>query len=71
MIYSEIFFVIRKFLAYTLQLYMLATALDTDLPTGTSPGPPLIMSSPVTHPSEKALNQMLYLIAICIIKSNA
>ena len=32
------------------QLYMLATALDTDLPTGTSPGPPLIMSSPVTHP---------------------
>jgi hypothetical protein len=32
------------------QLYMLATALDTDLPTGTSPGPSLIMSSPVTHP---------------------
>jgi hypothetical protein len=32
------------------QLYMLATALDTDFPTGTSPGPPLIMSSPVTHP---------------------
>jgi hypothetical protein len=53
--YSEIFFVIRKFLAYTPppKLYMLATALDTDLPTGTSPGPPLIMSSPVTHPYKK------------------
>ena len=54
MIYSEIIFVIQKFLAYTPppppQLYMLATALDTDLPTGISPGPPLIMSSPVTHP---------------------
>ena len=45
MIYSEIFFVIWKVLAYTPshQLYMLATTLDTDLPTGTSPGPPLII----------------------------
>ena len=43
----------------------------TVLLTGTFPGPPLNMSSPVTHPLKEVVNQMLYLIAICIIKNNA
>jgi hypothetical protein len=96
MIYSEIVFVIRK------MLYMLATAQDTDLPTGQwrhgqgghAPPPSLrpvgklpktwvprrhcdwnFSRSPANYvlssytSLKKALDQMLYLMAICIIRA--
>jgi hypothetical protein len=44
---------------------------DTDLPTGTSPGSPAKYVPSSYTSLKEALNQMLYLIAICIIKSNA
>jgi hypothetical protein len=46
---------------------MLATALDTDLPTGTSQRSPANYVLSGYTSVKKALNQMLYLIAICII----